>query len=114
MAEQDVSKRIVVRIYVAEHCQACEHTYQVAESIRAHFPQVELHIVDLATTQETIPEEVFATPTYLLNGRVWSLGNPSPEEIATRLGQAVQALTSEGSSSPRPHRRDEEDTAWHR
>ena len=35
---------------------------------------------------EQIPEAVFATPTYLLNGRVWSLGNPSHAQINAAWG----------------------------
>ena len=42
-------------------------------------------MVDMETTTEAIPEAVFATPTYLLNGRVWSLGNPSPAKVQETL-----------------------------
>lgn len=40
-----------------------------------------MRLVDVHETEEAIPELVFATPTYLLNGRIWSLGNPSPEKV---------------------------------
>jgi hypothetical protein len=40
-----------------------------------------VRLVDIQGSQEKIPEAVFATPTYLLNGRLWSLGNPSLEKI---------------------------------
>ena len=54
------------------------------------FPDVNLRIVDLETTDEEIPERVFATPTYLLNGRVWSLGNPSPAQVVETFGNVTQ------------------------
>jgi hypothetical protein len=42
-------------------------------------------LIDLADAQEPIPEAVFATPTYLLDGRLWFLGNPSPDQVRARL-----------------------------
>lgn len=74
-----------VEIYVAEHCRLCEYAYEIAEGIQTKFPDVDLRIVNLSQTTEPIPDAVFATPTYLLNGRLWSLGNPSKEEIQARL-----------------------------
>lgn len=70
-------------IYVSRHCEVCRYAYEVAGEIRSRFPHVRVTLVDLETTPEAVPEAVFATPTYLLNGRVWSLGNPSPEKIQT-------------------------------
>lgn len=77
-------------IYVSGHCEVCRYAHEVAARIRADFPQVELRMVDLETTQEKVPEEVFATPTYLLNGRVWSLGNPSPEQVQTTFQALIR------------------------
>jgi hypothetical protein len=76
---------VQIAIYVAQHCPVCAYAYEVADWIRARYPQVQIRLVDMATTEEEIPEVVFATPTYLLNGRVWSLGNPSHEQITTTL-----------------------------
>ncbi|RIK42902.1 MAG: hypothetical protein DCC55_07490 [Chloroflexi bacterium] len=74
-----------ITIYVAKHCTTCDYSYQVAEEIRRKFPHVQVRIVDLEQTTEVIPEIVFATPTYLLDGRVWSLGNPSPAHVEQTL-----------------------------
>ena len=79
-----------VEIYVAKHCQVCEYAYEIAENIAEEFPAVDLRMIDLFQTTESIPDAVFATPTYLLNGRLWSLGNPSQEEIKTRLSSVGQ------------------------
>lgn len=81
---------IRVEIYVAENCMLCAYAYEVAESIRADFPAVALSIINLSQTSEAIPDAVFATPTYLLDGRLWSLGNPSPEDVQERLSLALQ------------------------
>lgn len=55
--------------------------------IRCEFPMVEVRLIQ--SGEGELPESVFATPTYLLNGQRWSLGNPSFELVRRRLGQAV-------------------------
>lgn len=68
-------------IYLSNHCPTCAYAYSVAEAIQRDFPAVHVRLINLNETAEAIPEAIFATPTYLLNGRIWSLGNPSPEKI---------------------------------
>ena len=77
--------QIAIDIYVAQHCSNCAYAYEVAAEIRRQFPHVQVRIIDLENTTEIIPEAVFATPTYLLNGRVWSLGNPSSAKVQETL-----------------------------
>lgn len=69
-------------IYISNHCPTCAYAYSVAEAIQRDFPAVKVRLIKLHETAEAIPEAVFATPTYLLDGRLWSLGNPSPEKIS--------------------------------
>lgn len=83
------SSPVRVSIYVQQFCQICLYAYQVADTIRADFPQISLQVVDIGDPQAEIPEIVFATPTYLLNDYLWSLGNPAPEEVNERLHQAL-------------------------
>ena len=45
------------------------------------FPRLKVEIINLTDPQATVPEEVFATPTYMLGDRVVSLGNPGLAEI---------------------------------
>lgn len=76
-----------VDIYIAEHCFVCEYSLEVAEFIRERFPNVAVRLIDIADPNAIIPESVFATPTFLLNGKLWSLGNPSNEDIINRLSE---------------------------
>lgn len=76
-----------VAIYVAEHCSLCAYAYEIAELIRREFPAVAVRLVDLEQADEPIPESVFATPTYLIDGRRWSLGNPSPTDVINTLSK---------------------------
>lgn len=74
-----------VTIYVMQDCANCTYAYTVAEEIQRMFPQVVVRFVDMAAPGEEIPDVVFATPTYLLNGRLWSLGNPSSTQVSDTL-----------------------------
>jgi hypothetical protein len=42
---------------------------------------VKVEVIDLDRAEVKQPDEIFATPTYVLNGRVVSLGNPRPEKL---------------------------------
>jgi alkyl hydroperoxide reductase subunit AhpF len=75
------SEQPSLAIYVSMHCPVCEYAFEVAAIIRHNFSKVQVCLIDIHGMQEIIPEAVFATPTYLLNGRLWSLGNPSLEKI---------------------------------
>ena len=81
----ELFETVEIEIYVAEHCMSCDYSYEVAAHIRRNFPQVDVRIIDIAGSAEDIPEAVFATPTYLLNGKLWSLGNPSPTQVVETL-----------------------------
>ncbi len=81
-----------VEIYVSAHCPICNYSHEVAAVIRRDFPEVELKLVDVGAADQPIPDVVFATPTYLLNGRVWSLGNPSYADVQARLSEALAPL----------------------
>jgi hypothetical protein len=83
--EENNQERIALDIYVAKHCSNCAYAYEVAGEILRQFTHVQVRIIDMGNTTEAIPEAVFATPTYLLNGRVWSLGNPSPAKVQETL-----------------------------
>lgn len=90
--EGETQGPMTIDIYVAQHCNTCAYAYEVAAEIRRQFPHVQVHMVDMENPTEAIPEVVFATPTYLLNGRVWSLGNPSPAKVQETLAMPDTAV----------------------
>lgn len=83
-------EKVRVDIYVAKHCFVCDYAWEIAELIERDFSDVELQVIDVNSNEHEIPEAVFATPTYLLNGRVWSLGNPYPEQVVERLTELLK------------------------
>ena len=76
-------------IYVSSHCSNCAEARLLAHEAAAVFPAVSVHVIDLDMTEAPAPEYVVAAPTYVLNGRVISLGNPYREELFTYLLEAV-------------------------
>ena len=76
-----------VDIYVSQYCANCAYAAEIALLIQRDFPAVAVRLIDLANLQEAAPDNVFATPTYLLDGRLWSLGNPSPQQVHELLSK---------------------------
>ena len=72
-------------IYVSQACASCVYAQALAQRIRWNYPHVHVQVIDLAAV-DVAPAQVFATPTYLLDGRVWSLGNPSDRQIEETFG----------------------------
>ena len=78
--------RRVLDIYVAPDCFGCATARRLAASVRAlALPGVEVRLVDLSESGAVRPEAVFAVPTYVLDGRVLSLGNPERAWLLDRL-----------------------------
>jgi hypothetical protein len=59
--------------------------------VRQHVPEVEVRLIDITVPGIRRPENVFAVPTYLLNGKVCSLGNPDSEKLIAQLETMVAA-----------------------
>uniref|UniRef100_A0A7C1FU13 Thioredoxin-like fold domain-containing protein n=1 Tax=Caldilinea aerophila TaxID=133453 RepID=A0A7C1FU13_9CHLR len=79
-----------LKVYVMPHCFNCDYAVEIAETVRRYYPHVAVQVIDLSDPQQPRPETVFATPTYLLNGCVWSLGNPSQQQIEKTFGRSVE------------------------
>ena len=87
----------VLEIFVLPGCIACGTAIDLAERLRAtHLPGVLIHLIDVSRPGTIRPAAVFAVPTYVLDGRVVSLGNPDPVWLSSQLRQAplpVRAVT---------------------
>lgn len=76
-----------LRVYFAEHCWGCDEARAIATQMGQLYADLMVELIDLNERQAEKPQEVFAIPTYVLNGRVVSLGNPRPE----RLRELIEA-----------------------
>lgn len=82
-------KRPTLRIYVAEHCQSCDEALRLAEEVRKRFAGIRLELIDLDKEGSRNLDDVFSVPTYVLNDRTISLGNPAPDQLFSRLAAAL-------------------------
>ena len=85
---------IHVEIYLLADCPVCRYAAEVAALISAEYPQVQVELVEMDAPGAIIPPNVFAAPTYLLNGQRWSLGNPSPALVRQALSAALRQAHS--------------------
>lgn len=87
-------RRSVLEIYVGPACLASETARGLAAAVRALArPGLDVRVVDLGEPGAVRPPAIFAVPTYLLDGRVISLGNPEEAWLLERLEEpAAQAV----------------------
>lgn len=76
-------------IYVAEHCATCTEARRLSDYVSRILPHITIVLVELNKPTAEIPESVFASPTYMLDGRVIFLGNPSPTQLVEQLQGAT-------------------------
>jgi len=76
-----------LQVYISDECWSCTETVRLVADITSYFPQLQVKVCDTAHTP--LPENVFAVPTYVLDGRILYLGNPTREELLSRLGTAL-------------------------
>lgn len=78
--------RRLLEIFVLPACFGCGIAVEMAERLRAQeMPGIEVRVVDLSTPGVVPPSAVFAVPTYLIDGRVVSLGNPEEPWLVEKL-----------------------------
>lgn len=72
----------VLKIFITEHCSGCSEAQRIAAWVTQDYSHLGVEVIDINAPEVSVPEVVFATPTYMLNNRIVSLGNPSPAEVA--------------------------------
>lgn len=84
-------------IYVTNQCANCEEALLLAEHARA-IAGLKVAVINLDQPGQSIPPRVVAVPTYLLNGKVVSLGNPERNTFLAMLRTEVQQQIEEEAS----------------
>ena len=79
----------VLKIFVTGHCPGCSEAQRIAAWVTQDYPHLGVEVIDLDAPEVSVPEAVFATPTYMLNNRIVSLGNPSPAEVVRWAREAM-------------------------
>jgi hypothetical protein len=71
-------------VYVEDTCWACAESRRIVAYVAPLIPDVDIELRDL--NDQRRPGAVFASPTYVLDGQVIYLGNPTCEELLQKLG----------------------------
>jgi hypothetical protein len=79
---------VKLQVYFEHDCWTCDETQRIVAELSPQFPRVAIELIDAA--RSGLPENVFAVPTYVLDGRVISLGNPYPDELRRQLWTALR------------------------
>jgi len=85
---------IKLQIFVTDDCWACEESRRIAADTQVRFQDVEVTLLDLLGDEK--PSNVFAAPTYLLNGKIVSLGNPRREDLWAQLAKKRASFLDSG------------------
>ncbi|MFQ5879745.1 MAG: hypothetical protein ACE5IZ_06200 [Dehalococcoidia bacterium] len=78
-----------LKVFVEDGCGLCAESVRLVEVCRQMYPRLTVEIVDVARDGSAKPEEVFAVPTFMLDGRVLSLGNPNPATLTSAISEAL-------------------------
>ncbi len=81
---QSTPSSLHLEIYVGQHCWNCEEALQIAELAR-QIPGIDVQVIDLDQPGIVPPPRIFAVPTYVVEGKVVSLGNPAREAFLDSL-----------------------------
>ncbi len=84
---------IELEVYVDDGCAVCARALTLAAAVQAAFPEVRVAVVSSGRDEGTHRELVAAVPTYVLNGRVVSLGNPTFEEIEGAIAAIADGVS---------------------
>ena len=80
---------ITLHVYIADDCWSCQETRRIVADVAPQFPDLG---IELRHISQDKPDDVFAVPTYVLNGRVIFLGNPTRDELRRKLLAARQPI----------------------
>lgn len=79
-----------LRVYVEAGCRNCDRALRLVEEARERFLALDVQVVDVADPSSERREEVFAVPTFVLDGRVVSLGNPRRSRLVSEIAAALE------------------------
>lgn len=81
----------VLKVFITENCSGCDEARRIAAHVEQDYPEIEVEVIDITDSQVAVPDAVFATPTYMLDDRIVSLGNPSSEQVARWADEVTAA-----------------------
>ena len=83
-----------LQVYVKADCPQCQRATELAQEVESHYAQLAVRVIDMADPSVR-PDDVFAVPTFVLNGKVISLGNPGRNDLRREIESLLSSLGSE-------------------
>ncbi len=83
-------KGVTLQVFVKQGCDTCERARKIAGQVDAAFPHLAVEVVDIDAAGPG-REDVFAVPTFVLEDRVLSLGNPQESQLQEQISTLLQA-----------------------
>lgn len=77
--------RLRLDIYYDHSCPTCDYAIRIAQMVREKMPNIIVTLIDLSESNTPRPDFIFAVPTYVLNDKTYSLGNPDEVALMDRL-----------------------------
>lgn len=81
-----------LEVYVEHQCFVCRRSAALVAEVQAEFPEARVDLIDLAEDRGVHRGLVVAVPTFILNGRVFSLGNPAPDELRGEVARLLDEV----------------------
>ena len=72
-------------IYYDPGCPTCDYALHIAQIVQEMMPNIIVTLIDLSESNSLRPDFIFAVPTYVLNDKTYSLGNPDEVALMDRL-----------------------------
>ncbi len=74
-----------LQVFVSAGCAGCEHARQLVDAVRRLRPLQPVEVVDLNAGSGGVPAGVVGAPTYRLGEEIFSLGNPTLDDLLATL-----------------------------
>ncbi|CAN5731656.1 hypothetical protein BH23CHL5_BH23CHL5_25830 [soil metagenome] len=82
---------VTLEVFVHPDCLAGDTAQSIVDRLRRlRFPNVDIRLIDLSLPGVIRPAAIFTVPTYVLNDKVISLGNPAFDELLKRITDLLQ------------------------
>lgn len=79
-----------LEVYVERECFVCRRSPALAAEVKAEFPEIHVELINLAEGRGAHRDLVIAVPTFILNGRVFSLGNPALGDLRREVARLLE------------------------
>lgn len=82
-----------LEVFVEADCSRCQRALRLAEDVDDRYPELSVRVIDINEPAGQ-RDDVFAVPTFILDGRVVSLGNPKQSFLRSEIESLLQRQKS--------------------